>query len=284
MSGSNLSVKALVRNISGQDIFLVTDPDGSIADRYYRLDTTVSPNNAGFHRFLANSGPRVIHTIAPGATLEAFLNKKALGFTADYLFPRTYSFHLTYSATSDWENDLAESNILPIDAGQPPSGGPAPLLATLSGPEKVAAGDPVRLDLALKNMANFEFVVPIGQMNLLQYPFSVRDQTGREMQMKPDGGIASQPGEGRIPYKALREQPGALPAVGQGTSIKGSNMITAIQPGDTVRSYAVISQFYDLSQPGTYRVQWNYPTSAQSTSNPVASNVLEIQVTAQARR
>ena len=113
VSGSDVSAKAVMKNTSDQDIFLVTDPDGRIDDRYYRLETIVAPNNARFTRGLGHFGRSVIRTISPGATLEAMLDKQALGFDADWILPTIYHFQLIYPATADLENALVASNVPP---------------------------------------------------------------------------------------------------------------------------------------------------------------------------
>jgi hypothetical protein len=250
-----VSVKALVKNISDHDIFLVTDSDGSVDDDYYHVETVVGPNNAVFTRPLAHFGRGVIRTISPGATLEAMLDKKALGFDADWIAPRTYGFKLIYSDNTDPRNNPVESNVLTIQVPLPPPGRPTPLTLKLTGPETVAAGDAVRVDLTLKNMSNFEIIGPVHQLNLLKYAFSVRDASGREVPLNDNA-------EG----------------------VKGANTITTVQPGETVSSYTVLSEFYDLSQPGTYHVQVSQPPYGYPEAGRVFSNVLTIHVAPAAPR
>jgi len=255
VSGSDVSVKVLVKNISDQDIFLVTDPDGSVNDRYYHLETIVWPNNAKFSGFLTHVGRRIIRTVSPGATLEAMLDKNALGFNAEWVDPQTYRFQLIYSATADWENNLAESNVLTMNITPPPAGGPTPLRLTLNGPETVTAGDPVRVDLVTKNTSNFASLGPLDQLNLLEDSFSVLGPSGRE-----------------------------LPLNSQADGVTGAHQLKPLGLGETSNSYAILSDFYDMSQPGAYYVQMSHRAYGYPDAGRVFSNVITIHVTPAARR
>ncbi len=262
VSGNDVSLKVSVKNISDQDIFLVTDPDGSVDDRYYHLETIVGPNNAVLSRFLAHSGQKMIQAVSHGATLEATLDKSALGFNAEWIAPRTYRFQLFYSATADWGNNLAESNVLTLKVTPPPAGGPTPLRLRLRGAETVAAGDPVRVDLAETNTSNFETICAEGQLNPLEryfstfgYSFSVRDPSGDELQLNTQVNVVTK-----------------APALG------------SHEPGSTSNSYAILSDFYDMSRPGAYRVQMSHHASGYPEAGPVFSNVITINVTPSTQR
>jgi hypothetical protein len=175
VSGSDVSVRAQVRNISSQDVFFVTGLDGSINNLFCGLRTTVGPNNAVFSSNLAHSGAGVIRTIYPGSSLEATLNKNTRGFDADWVAPRTYAFQLICSPPPFLEYGKAESNVLRITMQQAPPGGPTPITLTLTGPETITVGQAARVDVVLRNITNFDIVSPVGKLNLLRDNFSVRD-------------------------------------------------------------------------------------------------------------
>lgn len=249
VSGSNVSLKALVKNLSDQDTFLVTDPDGSVDDRYYGLRTIVGPNNARFSSSLAHAGERVIRTISPGATLEAMLDRNALGFSADWIASRTYRFQLIYSANADPESGRVASNVLTMKVTPPPPGGPTPLTLTLSGPETVTAGDAVRVELVEKNTSNFQSLGSEGQLNLLECSFSVLGPSGRE-----------------------------LPLNTHADGVTGAHTLKSLESGWTSHGYAVLSDFYDMSESGTYRVQMSQRASGYPEAGRVVSNVITIRV------
>jgi hypothetical protein len=254
VSGSDVSLKALVKNLSDQDTFLVTDPDGSVDDRYYGLRTIVGPNNARFSSSLAHAGERVIRTISPGATLEAMLDRNALGFSADWIAPLIYRFQLTYSDNADPENGRVASNVLTMNVTPPPAG-PAPLTLTLSGPETVTVGDPVRVELVEKNTSNFDSTGPQGQLNLLEYSFSVLGPSGTE-----------------------------LPLNTQAKGVTGAHTLKSLAQGWTSNAFAVLSDFYDMSQPGIYYVQMSQRAYGYPKAGRVSSNVIAINVTPAAQR
>jgi hypothetical protein len=249
VSGSDVSANALARNISDQEIFLVTDPDGTVADRYYRVKSIVAPNNAVFYQPLAHSGKSIIRTISPGATLETKLNKNALGFSADWILSTVYRFQLLYSADMGNDDPVA-SNVLTIKIAPPPPGGPTPFTLTITGPGTVTAGEAVRVDLVEKDTSNFGSLGAQDQLNLLEYTFSVRDPSGRE-----------------------------LPLNSQANGVTGAHHLKALESGWTSDAYAVLSDFYDMSQPGAYRVQMSHAALAFTQAGRVFSNVITIHVT-----
>ena len=96
-------------------------------------------------------------------------------------------------------------------------------------------------------MSNFGSLGPEDQLNLLEYSFSVRDPSGRE-----------------------------LPLNTRGSGVTGAHHLKAIESGETSNGYAVLSDFYDMSHAGTYRVQMSAP--GYPGAERVFSNVITIQV------
>ena len=262
VSGSDVSLNVSAKNIADQDVFLVTDPDGSVANGNCGTHNVVNPPNGfQFGQNLAHAGPKIIRTISPGATLETKLDKKAMGFSAVWTLPRTYSFQLICSLPG-YPDDLAASNILTLNVTQPPAGGPTPFTLKLSGPKTVVAGSAIRVDLEETDTSS-DFGVGaglIGQLNplahifdTLGYSLSVRDPSGHELPLNIHANIVPRAGS-----------------------------VKSIETGPC-NSYAVLSDFYDMSQPGTYRVQVSRYDWTLGGGR-VFSNVLTINVTPAAQQ
>jgi hypothetical protein len=234
VSGSDVSLKVSAKNISDQDVFLVTDPDGSIADRNCAPDTVVvRPNGVRFSHNLTSDGPKVIRTISPGATVEAVLDKKALGFGAAWTPPNPYRFQLICSVPGYPEGGRMASNAIILNVTPPPAGGVTPFTLKLSGPETVAAGDAVRVELEETGTSDFGGGMGLlGNLNPLDpfiarlgYSISVRDPSGHELPLNSHASLAP----GIRSFKSTETGP--------------------------CNSYAVLSDYYDFSRPGAYRVQ-----------------------------
>jgi hypothetical protein len=185
--------------------------------------------------------------------LEVRLGKDAMGFDAEWIAYRAYRFQLIFSGPEP-EQDPVASNVVTMNVTPAPAGGPTPFTLTLSGPETVTTGGAVRVDLAEKNTSNLGSLGPQDQLNLLECHFSVRDLSGHE-----------------------------LPMNSQTDGITGSHHLKALESGWTSNGYAILSDFYDMSQPGTYRVQVSERSPGYPEAGPVFSNVITIQVRAAAR-
>lgn len=260
-SGSDVSLKVLAKNVSGQNVFLVTDPDGSVADRSCGMhDVVRPPNGFQFGQTLAHDGPKIIRAISPGATLEATLGKKAMGFNAEWTLPATYQLQLICSVPGYAENDRSVSNAFTMDVTPAPAGGPTPFTLKLSGPQTAAAGDAVRVDLEETNTSDFGGMGLMGNLNpvdpfiaQLGYSFSVRDPSGVELPLNTHASPAP-----------------------------GIRSFKSTETGPCI-SYALLSDYYDFSQPGVYRVQLSRYDKPLGDVR-VFSNVLTINVTPAARR
>ncbi len=199
-SGSDVALKVLAKNVSEQDVFLVTDPDGSVANGGCGMHNLVRPPNGfQFGQTLAHNGPKIVRTISPGATLEAQLDKKALGFKAEWTLPATYQLQLICSVPGYPQNDRSVSNAFTVDVTPAPAGGPTPFRLKLSGPQTVAAGDAVRVDLEETNTSDFGGLGLMGQLGPLEpftaqlgYSFSVRDPSGHDLPLNTHANIVSE--------------------------------------------------------------------------------------------
>jgi hypothetical protein len=260
-SGSDVSLKVLAKNVSDQDVFLVTDPDGSVANSSCGVHNVVRPPNGfQFGQTLAHDGPKIVQTISPGATLEAKLDKKAMGFKAEWTPPAPYQLQLICSFPGYSENDRSVSNAFTMDVTPAPAGGPTPFTLKLSGPQTVAAGDAVRVVLEETNTSDFGGLGLMGQLDPLEpfisqlgYSFSVRDPSGHELPLNTHANI-----------------------------VPGSHSVKSTETGPC-NSYAVLSDYYDFSQPGAYRVQLSRYDKPLGDVR-VFSNVLTINVTPAAQR
>jgi hypothetical protein len=189
------------------------------------------PNGFQFGQTLAHDGPKIIRAISPGATLEAKLDKKAMGFKAEWTLPATYQLQLI-CVPGFAENNRSVSNAFTMDVTPAPAGGPTPFTLKLSGPQTVAAGDAVRVDLEETNTSDFGGLGLLGQLDPLEpfiaqlgYSFSVRDPSGHELPLNTHANV-----------------------------LPGRHSVKSTETGPC-SSYAVLSDYYDFSQPGAYRVQ-----------------------------
>ena len=152
---------------------------------------------------------------------------------------------------------LAASSAMHSQASQ------APFILTLSSTKKVInTALEARLEIVLRNTSDHEFSITKANTENqaeTQYTIDVRDGRGHPVALSEHGRIR------------LNRSPTSRLTI--------SEVVYSVKPGETLTDVAVVTELYDLSQPGKYTIRVSREIPREFGKGTVKSNPVTITVT-----